>query len=302
MGCVGCTVLVLGWLAARPTSAEEKELASKAAPKLFEVQTLENITYYDDPGADKVHHKLDLYLPKGPTDFPVLMFVHGGSWLHGDKTYFGLNKALARLCAQHGIATVLPNYRLSPAVKHPEHIKDVARAFAWTHKHVRTYGGRPDQLFIGGYSAGGHLTALLAADDTYLKAEGLSVRSIKGVIPMSGVFQIPDQVPSFDRVFGTDNDVRRSASPTWQLCRRTDLGPFTNIPPFLILYSDHDFPLCGKEPAEKFGQALQARKCTVQMLEVRNRNHLTILMNAGQEQDPAGKALIDFIHSHSAKK
>jgi acetyl esterase/lipase len=302
MGCVGCAVLALGWLSACPTCAEEKDPMPKAAPKLYEVRTLEEITYYDGPDADKVRHKLDLYLPKGTTEFPVLIFVHGGSWLHGEKTYFGLNKTLARRCAQHGIATVLPNYRLSPAVKHPEHVKDVARAFAWTHKHVRKYGGRPDQLFVGGHSAGGHLTALLAADDTYLKAEGLSVRAVKGVIPISGVFQIPEEVPSFDRIFGTDNDMRRAASPTWQMGRRTDGEANSEIPPFLILYSDHDLPISGKEPAEKFGQALQARKAVAQTLEVRNRNHVTILMNAGQEEDPAGKALIDFIHTHCAKK
>jgi acetyl esterase/lipase len=299
---VGCTVLVLGWLTAGTTRAEEKDAAPKTAPRLCDVQALEDIAYYEGPEADKVRHKLDLYLPKGPTDFPVLIFLHGGSWLHGEKTYFGLNKNLARRCAQHGIATVLPNYRLSPAVKHPEHIKDVARAFAWTHNHIRTYGGRPDHVFVAGHSAGGHLAALLATDGEYLKAEGLAVGDIKGVIPMSGVFQIPDQVASFDRMFGTDADVRRAASPTWQIAHRTEGAPGAELPPFLILYSDHEFPLCGKEHAERFERTLQARKGVAQVLEVRNRNHLTILVNASQEDDPAGKALIDFIQTRCAKK
>jgi acetyl esterase/lipase len=302
IGCVGCVALVMGLLTTGTTGATENEPAPKTAPKLCEVQALQDLPYYEGPDADKVRHKLDIYLPRGRTEFPVLVFIHGGSWTHGEKTYFGLNKALAMLCARHGIATVLPNYRLSPAVKHPEHIKDVARAFAWTYKNIRAYGGRPDQLFVGGHSAGGHLAALLATDDAYLKAEGLGLRDIKGVMPMSGVFQIPDNVSSFDRMFGADSTVRRTASPTWLIGHRPEGAPNPEIPPFLILYADHDFPLCGKEPAEKFSQAVQNRKGVAQLLEIRNRNHLTILMNAGQEEDPASKALIDFIQMHGVKK
>jgi acetyl esterase/lipase len=294
---VGWAVLVLGWFAAGATRAEEKTDA-----KLCEVQAVQEIAYYDSPDAHKVRHKLDLYLPKGRSDFPVLIFIHGGTWSHGEKTYFGLNTAVATLCARHGIATVIPNYRLSPAVKHPEHIKDVARAFAWTYNHIRTYGGRPDQLFVSGHSAGGHLAALLATDETFLKAEGLSVHDIKGVIPMSGIFQIPERYPLFDRMFGADGEVRQTASPTWQIGRRPVGEPQRELPPFLILYADHDFPLCGPEPAEAFCKAIQTRKGSAQTLPIKNRNHLTILLNAGKEEDPAGKALIDFIQTHCAKK
>src|SRR5947209_5431295 len=66
----------------------------------------------------------------------------------------------------------------------------VARAFAWTQKHAAEYGGRPDQIFACGHSAGGHLVSLLATDESYLKAEGLSAKDIKGVISVSGVYQV----------------------------------------------------------------------------------------------------------------
>jgi acetyl esterase/lipase len=298
VGGVGCLAFLLGWLVPGGNGAEKNE----PAPTRYEIRALENVAYYEGPDADKVRHKLDVYLPVGRTGFPVLMFIHGGSWTHGEKSYFGLNKALATLCARHGIATVIPNYRLSPAIQHPEHIKDVARAFAWTHKNIRTYGGRPDELFVAGHSAGGHLAALLATDETYLKAQGLSFSAIKGVIPMSGVFEIPAQVPSFDKMFGTDPRVRQAASPTWQVDHRPATMAASALPPFLILCGDHDFPLCGREPAEKFCKALQARKAQAEWREVRNRNHLTILVNASHEDDPAGKAIIDFIQARCVKQ
>jgi acetyl esterase/lipase len=296
------SLLALVWwcVVGSAATAEEKAPTRFADAKFCEVRTLPEIAYIDGPAADKIRHKLDLYLPKGVTEFPTLIFIHGGSWIHGDKSYFGLNKALATQLAQRGIATVLPNYRLSPAVKHPEHIKDVARAFAWTYKNIRTYGGRSDQIFVAGHSAGGHLAALLAADDIYLKAEGLNLRAIKGVIPMSGVFEIPEDVRSFERAFGSGNDLRRAASPTWQIGRRAN-GMAPASPPFLILFADHDFLLCGKDAAEKFCRAVQAHNGEAQLFEVRNRNHLTILINASHEEDPAGKAMIEFIQTQCAK-
>ncbi len=151
--------------------------------------------------ADQKKHKLDLYLPKGKTDFPVVMFVHGGGWVFGDKNFFGVYEGVGKMFARHGVGAVVTNYRLSPAVQHPEHIKDVARAFAWTHKHIADYGGRPDELFLCGHSAGGHLISLLATDESYLKAEGLSLKDVKGVMPISGVYAIPDNM--FNEAFGT---------------------------------------------------------------------------------------------------
>src|SRR5262245_45715168 len=106
-----------------------------ATNKGFEVEVLRNVAYRDGKDADPVRHRLDLYLPRGHKDYPVLCFVHGGAWQLGDKNHFGIYGAIGRTFARHGIGFVSTNYRLSPAVKHPEHVKDVAAAFAWTHRN-----------------------------------------------------------------------------------------------------------------------------------------------------------------------
>jgi acetyl esterase/lipase len=294
-----CLALSAGmWLygrAAPAARADEKGPAGPAPGGLYDVQVVPDIAYYEAPDADAVRHKLDLYLPRGAKDCPVLIFFHGGSWVHGDKSYFGMCNKLCSLCARHGIAAASANYRLSPAVRHPEHVKDVARAVAWAHRNIDRYGGRPDQLFVAGHSAGGHLAALVAADNRFLKAEGLSPQILRGVIPMSGVFQIPEEVRTFDKAFGTDTMARRAASPTCLVSRPAANGSDRALPQFLILYADHDFPLCGREPAEAFCKALQERKAEARTVEVKNRNHATIFANAGQEDDPAGTALVQFI-------
>ena len=58
------------------------------------------------PDADKIKHKLDLFLPKDQKDFPVVIFVHGGAWRHGDKNFFGVYSALGKMFARNGIGAV----------------------------------------------------------------------------------------------------------------------------------------------------------------------------------------------------
>ena len=272
-----------------PLSPAAGERGRGEGAKLFEVETIRDIAYYDGKDADNVRHKLDLYIPKGQKDFPVLFFVHGGAWKHGDKNSYGYYASVGKFFAQHGIGTVMPNYRLSPAVKHPEHIKDVARAFAWTKNNIAKHGGKPDRIVISGHSAGGHLVALLATDDTYLKAEGLTLKDIKGVIPISGIYSLPKELPKefFKEVFGDDPEIRKNAFAIAH-CQ-------AGSPPFLIIYADKDLPGCGKKTSEEFCKEMKKAGCTAETLEVKERDHISIIYKASKEDDPASKAMLDFI-------
>jgi acetyl esterase/lipase len=262
-----------------------------AEPTVFEMDSTSNVAYYNGPGADKVRHRLDIYVPKGHKDFPVIFMVHGGAWTIGDKNQFGIYKLLGKALTRHGIGMVSTNYRLSPAVQHPEHIRDVARAFAWTHKNISTYGGRPSELFVSGHSAGGHLAALLATDDTYLRREGLSLKTVRGAMPISGVYSIPRD-PIFNLAFGTDLTLRKKASPISHA--RPD------APPFLILCAEHELPACEMPSAEAFCKALCGKQCLAEAFEVSRRNHVTILLNAINDSDPVLRAMVGFVVSQVA--
>jgi acetyl esterase/lipase len=253
------------------------------------VEKVGNLAYYDGQDADKKRHLLDLYLPKDHKDFPVVIFVHGGAWKFGSKDV-SWHAEVGEFFASHGIGAACINYRLSPNVKHPEHIKDVARAFDWTKKNIASHGGRPDEIFVTGHSAGGHLVALLATDDSYLKAQGCSLKDIKGVIPISGVYDIPPRL--FKDVFGEDYHDRKNASPIYHVRE--------GLPPFLIIYADRDFPGCSKM-SESFRKSLKDKKNTAELLEVEHRNHISILVKLSKEDDPCGQAMLDFVRKHSGK-
>ena len=104
---------------------------------------------------------LDLYLPKGPVEnAPVLLQVHGGAWIIGNKEEQGI--PLMQHLAAKGWVCVAINYRLSPRDPWPAQAVDVKKAIHWIRQHIAAYGGDPGYIAITGGSAGGHLTALTA--------------------------------------------------------------------------------------------------------------------------------------------
>jgi acetyl esterase/lipase len=260
----------------------------------YKVKEVLDIPYYEGPDAHATKHKLDLYLPENHQDFPVLFFVHGGAWRNGDKqTMLNIYGELGRTLARNGIGAVITNYRLSPAVKHPTHIQDVAKAFAWTVRNISKYGGRADQLFVCGHSAGGHLVALLATDENYLKAEGLTPANIKGVIPISGVYVIDTTSKFYDAMFGTDGEVRKQASPVEHVRDKP--------PPFLVMYASDDYRFLD-QMAIAFVKALQEKKIESKLLKIDGRTHITIVGRLWRQEDEAFQALLGFIAQHAGLK
>jgi acetyl esterase/lipase len=296
------------------------------------VDAKHDLPYCDDPKPDE-RHQLDLYLPRGRRDYPVVVLVHGGAWMVGDKRCCGLYSSVAEFLAGQGIGVAVPNYRLSPQVRHPEHVRDVARAFAWVHAHIAEYGGRPDRMFLMGHSAGGHLVALLATDEAYLHEVGLRSGVVRGVIASSGVYHIPvgdvqvswggagplafrfDElaplrgggwawsyppglpgIPLTVNVYGPVF----GESPTV----REDASPITHVhpgvPPFLLLGASRDLPtLPGM--AEEFEEALRANECSVRLVRVPNRNHNSTFFRAIKPDDPAAKVMLEFIRGECAR-
>src|SRR6516225_3285702 len=102
-----------------PKREDRGKSSEKQKPDLppagrYDVTVLRNIAYRDDKDADPIRHRLDLYLPKGQIDFPVLFFAHGGGWHGGNKELYG---PFAELVARNGIGAVTINYRLSPQAR-----------------------------------------------------------------------------------------------------------------------------------------------------------------------------------------
>jgi acetyl esterase/lipase len=284
-GAVGTGQLSVGALAALLGLAGTGAAADTApAPRpAAAFERHRDIAYRTGPGADKDRHRLDVFRPKGKTGCPVVLFVHGGKWEWGDKNlYAGLGEAFAR----DGVVTVICNYRLSPKVQHPGHVEDVAAAFAWVHEHIGEYGGDKNRLFVSGHSAGGHLVSLLATDPCYLKAVGLSPAAIKGVVSISGVYQIVHTEAVFHPAFGKDEAVCLKASPL------THAGG--KHPPFLLAYADDDYRYLD-QMAKNMHAALRKAESPCDLVVCEKRNHLSIVVNLVEPADPLRQKFLAFV-------
>lgn len=265
---------------------------------LMQVKEVPDLAYVE--GGDEKKQKLDLYVPESDAPFPVLMWIHGGGWKIGDRKMY---KELGRRFAETGIGCAVISYRLTPDVVHPGHIEDCAAAFAWLVAHVKEHGGDPDRLFVGGQSAGGHLTALLTLNTKYLDAVGVPQEAIKGSIPMSGLYSIPvvkRELPGtkmFKECFGSDAETCKDASPLEFV---KNAGP----PMLVITEADEDGGGEGV-PASALirlqtGQLKRALEKAefkqAEFIDARDRNHLTIVAKlAGKEEDPTRTAMVEFI-------
>ena len=123
--------------------------------------------------------KLDVYYPEGKKKFKTIVWFHGGALEGGGKE-------LREELRNSGIAIVAPNYRLFPHCKCPDYTLDAAAAVAWTLKHIAEYGGDPEQVYVGGHSAGGYLTLMLALDKSYMAEYGADADAVRAYFPISG--------------------------------------------------------------------------------------------------------------------
>ena len=103
--------------------------------------------------------KLDLYVPeKGAGPFPMVVWIHGGGWIAGDKNDCPpLNLGYC----QRGYATASLSYRFSNVAPFPAQIEDCKAAIRWLKAHAKEYNLDPNHIGVWGGSAGGHLVCLL---------------------------------------------------------------------------------------------------------------------------------------------
>ena len=167
-----------------------------------------NISY-----GEHARHKLDIYRAKKATPgAPVLVFVHGGGWRHGDKDMY---KFLAQGFTQDGYDVVVPNYRLSPDAQYPDMLHDTAKAVAHA---AKAYPERP--LVLMGHSAGAYNVMMMGLDSQYLAAESTDMCArIAGIISLAGpTGEIKLKSPKYVKVFpnrfnGKDGAINNVTAP-----------------------------------------------------------------------------------------
>ena len=156
-------------LGSEPQPSDKSVTASDHNPRA-EVTVIADQRFSDEAGKAGL---CDVYCPSpsaSPGAYPAVIVVHGGGWISGDKWTL---ESYSRKLAENGIVAVTINYRLAPIHKFPAQVDDVRCALLWAKRNADRFGIDINRLGIFGYSAGGHLSALVAS----LADESIEVRA-----------------------------------------------------------------------------------------------------------------------------
>lgn len=210
--------------------------------------------------------KLDVFMPREKSERPrpVVLQIHGGAWIVGDKREQGL--PLLYHLAANGWVGFNVNYRLSPAATFPDHLVDIKRALAWIREHADEYGVDPNFVAVTGGSAGGHLASLMALtanDPEYQPGFEDADTSVQAAVPLYAVYDFCDRLRLMGRPF------RQRILEPWVMKRFYDDEPdafrkaspldriHPDAPPFLIIHGDRDV-LAPVQYARLFAKELAA--------------------------------------------
>jgi acetyl esterase/lipase len=262
-------------------------LASCASKKIanlsYFVASKENTT---------VTPKMNVFVPRNAKTkkLPVLIFVHGGNWDTGRK---GIYDLLGRNFARKGVITVIPDYTLSPNADYDLMTRQIAAVIQWTKDSIGRYKGNPNEIFITGHSAGGHLGALAVMNPKY----GIDPTFISGIILNDAAgLDMKNYLEENEPTQENDYITTWSNSPAkWQ-----DASPIyflnKNTPPFLIYVGDKTYPSI-KTANKRFIAALHSFQPKVEAVRL-NKRHVPMVIQYFWPWSDRIDEVIDFMKLH----
>lgn len=267
-----------------------KIAAEQSAAREERPDGMVEIAYGADP-----KQKIDLMVPAGASEAPILFYVHGGGWSIGDKAAGAAKKG--PWATGQGWAYVSANYRLVPQATVEQQAADLANALAWLRANARARGLDPDRIVLMGHSAGAHLVALLGTDTSYLNAAGVPVGAVRGVVLLDGAgYDVAKQMrtpgnlvqPMYDAAFGSDTARQKRLSPTLQTGK-------PNVANWLILPVERRNDSVGQ--SQGLAAALHAAGASAVVRPVPDESHMTLNKGFGEKGDLATEETERFMAS-----
>jgi acetyl esterase/lipase len=191
---------------------------------------------------------LDLYLPTGVDNPPLIVWVHGGRWMIGDKSEVPAG------FVEQSIATASLDFRQSTEARFPAMVHDIKAAIRFLRAKAPDYGYLADRIAIGGTSSGAHLAALVGVTNGHRVLEGTvgdhldqssDVEAILSYYGASNLTTILTQTtpeglsvrePALEALLGAlpdqELDMARLASPVLHVDQ--------SAPPLMLLHGDQD--------------------------------------------------------------
>ena len=244
---------------------------------------------YDLPYGAAPRNCLDIY-PADAPNAPVLLFLHGGGFVGGDKRgdpiFYG---NVGRYFAAHGFLTILANYRLAPDVTWPSGNEDVAAMMAWIERNAADHGGDSRRIVMIGQSAGAAHIAGYLFDP---RAGGRSNISVRAAALLSGFYRAKEPMFGGPRMYvGEDQGAWPDRSPASHVS--------ADHPPLLLSVAEFDPAQIAEQTLDL---AMALNKVDGQPPELHwfgGHNHVSTVHGLGLGRDSVGLALRSFAMRHA---
>ncbi len=220
---------------------------------------------------DTARQAIDLFLPDA-TDPPLLAFIHGGYWQMRAKEIF---RFLATGPLAHGINVANVAYTLAPQATLQEIVDEARHAIDWLAWNADRYGADARRLYVSGWSAGGHLTAM-----------SMSHRAVCGGVAISGIFDLEPIRLSYlnEKLRLTAEDVGR-------------LSPLANLPssspPLVVACGTGELPELQRQSRE-YAAARERAGLPTRFAPLEGHNHFSILEELANPEGTLTSLLLEM--------
>ena len=231
-------------------------------------ETLTDITYCTP---DHSPQAMDIYIPDAGGPWPVLVYVHGGAWMRGDKAE-PMMSMFAKWMTAQGYLVASVNYRLYPDAQFPAMVQDVKCAVRFLRANAAEYNLDPSRIGAVGVSAGGHLVSLLGTTDLsagWDVGEYLDQSSrVQAVIAMAGVMDLSRNFPNTDI-----EAMKRIGFGEYNVVEASPISHVTpDDPPFLLIHGDRDEVVPVEQSQVMYNRLIQ-QNVPAQLVIVQNARH-----------------------------
>lgn len=218
-------------------------------------------------------HRLDIFTQDDNGSRPVLVYVHGGGFIGGDKAIPGtpFHDNIGGWAVRQGFVGVAMTYRLAPENPWPAGAEDVAAAIAWLRRNIASFGGSPERIFVAGQSAGAaHVASYLAMRELH---DGTP--PVAGALMFSGLYDVTgmEKGPLELQYFGSDDSLAERQSAL--------SGLIASRVPMLFTVAEHDPPTFQKQAAILIARWFAEKQSLPRMLYMPDANHMSAALGIG---------------------
>lgn len=235
-------------------------------------------------------HVLDVFRPAGGKRLPVVVFLHGGAFVRGNKNVNAEVYAnVLYFFARHGCLGINAEYRLAPEVRYPGIAEDVGGMVRWAQANAERLGGDAARIFLVGHSAGATHVATYVLDPRARPPHGHGVR---GMALISGRLRADAHVDNPNAAgvrayYGDDAQTYAAASPV-SYVENLDI-------PVLLANAEHENPLLDIYGAEFLHRVSVLRGRAPRFLQLARHNHISMMAHFNTAEDTLGSEILDFI-------